>query len=315
LPLGEQARDLIRLLDQRFPAVEVLDSVPAARAASKSAPPPLEVETVGAVENRRIPAGDHEIPIRIFHPRDTHMPAPGLVYLHGGGWVLCDLDTHDGACRRLANETGSVVVSVDYRLAPEHPFPAGLDDAYSATVWTCANADALGIDRGRVGVAGDSSGGNLAAAVTLLAREHESCALAFQFLVYPVIDSSSRRNDYPSKHENATGFRLTTASMDWYRSHYLRDDGDGEDPLVSPIRARDLHGLPPACIVTAELDPLRDEGEAYAAALAAAGVATTTYRAEGMFHGFFNMDALLPEALDAQQIAFARVRAGLGGSS
>jgi acetyl esterase len=311
LPLSESARRLVEVLDARSPAVEVVDSVAAVRAATKSAPPPLEVEAVDGVEDHAIRLEDRDIPVRLYRPRGTTTRAPGIVYLHGGGWVQCDLDTHDGACRRLANETRSVVVSVDYRLAPEHPFPAAIDDAHAAATWTAGKVDDLGIDGSRLAIAGDSAGGNLAAAVTLLARDRRSCELVYQLLVYPVIDCSWRRNEYASKHENGVAYRLTTASLEWYRGHYLRDDYDGENPLASPICARDLRGLPPTTVVTAEFDPLRDEGEAYARALAAAGVATETYRANGMFHGFFNMDALLPEALDAQRFAFTNVREAL----
>jgi acetyl esterase len=303
MPLDDHTREVIAMLDARSPAVE-LGTVESARAAMRAMPPPADAEPVAHVADDFAPGPEGAIPVRVYHPATGVKRSPGIVYLHGGGWVLCDLDTHDGACRRVANRVGAVVVSVDYRLAPEHKFPAGLSDAHAATLWAAANADRLGIDDSRLAIAGDSAGGNLAAAVATMTRDRGDVALAFQLLVYPVVDNSHRRNTYPSKTENATGYRLTTAAMEWYRLHYLERDEHGEDPLASPIRTRDLAGLPPACIVTAEFDPLRDEGEAYGRALARAGVDVTVHRAPGMFHGFFNMDALLPGAALAQDIAF-----------
>jgi acetyl esterase len=226
------------------------------------------------------------------------------VYFHGGGFVICDLDSHDGACRRLANATGSVVVSVDYRLAPEHRWPAAAEDAYAATGWAADRAEELGIDATRLALAGDSAGGNLTAVAALMARDRGGPALAFQLLVYPVIDLGASRSEYPSQRENAEGYFLTVAHMEWYRAQYLADDANGEEPYASPIKAASLAGLPPACVVTAEMDPLRDEGEAYGRALQAAGVPVTIHRAPGMFHGFFNMDAVLDGSKDAQRVAF-----------
>ena len=313
MPLDPQAAPIIELLEQFFPRISGPETDAAevrAQADAMERVPPTE--DIGSVVDRVIPGTGHQIPIRVYEPLgDDAGPRPGVVYYHGGGWTICGLDTHESACRRLANETGSVVVSVDYRLAPEHKYPAAADDAYTALCWVSEHADELGIDRSRLAVAGDSAGGNLGAVVALRARD-EGPPVAFQLLVYPVIDSSSTRNDYASKTDNATGYFLTTTQMEWYRRQYLPDDDAGEHPGVSPNLASSHAGLPPACIVTAEMDPLRDEAEHYASQLEAAGVPVTMYRAEGMFHGFFGMDAVLPGAKDAQIVAFDAMRRHLG---
>lgn len=309
MPLDPEAAPIIELLEEFFPRITGPETDPAqvrATADAMERVPPTE--DIGAVADRAIPGRDHQIPIRVYLPLgEADGPRPGIVYYHGGGWTICGLDTHDNGCRRLANETEAVVVSVDYRLAPEHKHPAAADDAYAALRWVLEHAEDLGIDPTRIGVAGDSAGGNLAAVVTLRARDAR-LPVAAQLLVYPVIDSSSTRNDYPSKTDNATGYFLTTTQMEWYRQQYLPDDAAGEDPDVSPNLAPSLTGLPPACIVTAEMDPLRDEAEHYASELEAAGVPVTLHRAPGMFHGFFNMDAVLQGAKVAQAVAFDAMR-------
>jgi acetyl esterase len=278
----------------------------------QSLPPVPGADEVASVEDRTIAGG---IPVRIYEPTARvgggGEAAPGVLYFHGGGWVLCDLDSHDGMCRRVANALGAVVVSVDYRLAPEHKFPAAIDDAYAALTWVAEHSAELRIDPSRLVVAGDSAGGNVAAVLAQMSRDRGGPALAFQLLIYPVIDSSAERNDRPSRSENAVGYFLTLAQMEWYRDQYLPDDADGEAPLVSPHLAASLADLPPACVVTAEMDLLRDEGEHYGHALEASGVAVTIYRAPGMFHGFFNMDAALEGAKDAQRVAFDAMRAAL----
>ncbi|HEY8216089.1 MAG TPA: alpha/beta hydrolase [Acidimicrobiia bacterium] len=315
MPLDPEAAPIIELLEQFFPRITGPETdaaeVRAQSDAMERIPP---TEDIGSVTDRLIPGSDQEIPVRIYHPvGDTTGPRPGVVYYHGGGWTICGLDSHDNGCRRLANETGSVVVAVDYRLAPEHKYPAAANDAHTALCWVSEHAVELGIDRDRIAVAGDSAGGNLGAVVALRARD-EGPPVAFQLLVYPVIDSSSGRNDYPSKRDNATGYFLTTVQMEWYRRQYLADDDAGEDAGVSPNLAASHAGLAPACIVTAEMDPLRDEAERYAAQLEAAGVPVTLHRADGMFHGFFNMDAVLQGAEDAQVVAYDAVRRHLGTS-
>jgi len=321
VPIDPAAAALIELLEQYFPAVDEVDSATESREIQRNMPKAPVVDEVASVQDRTIPGPAGEIPVRIYRPISAAdsaggtpagaADAPGIVFFHGGGWTICDLDTHDGACRRLANEVGAVVVSVDYRLAPEHKHPAAAEDSYAATVWVAEHAADLGIDPTRLAVAGDSAGGNLTAVVALMARDRGGPALAFQLLIYPVIDSSAARNDRPSRSENAVGYFLTLSQMEWYRAQYLPEEEAGEDPLVSPHLATSLWGLPTACVITAEMDLLRDEGEHYGRALEAAGVDVTIYRAPGMFHGFFNMDAVLEGAKDAQRVAFDVTRSTL----
>ncbi|MEX0666508.1 MAG: alpha/beta hydrolase [Acidimicrobiia bacterium] len=314
MPLDPAAKAIIEMMDDSYPRIGGDNSDPAALRAQLKALPRLPiVDECASVEDRTIPGPAGEIPVRIYRPLDApDEPIPGFTYFHGGGWVICDLDSHDGACRRLANAVGAVVVSVDYRLAPEHPWPAASDDAYAATVWTAEHAEELGIDPARLAVGGDSAGGNLTAVVAQIARDRGAPPLAFQLLIYPVIDSTATRNERPSRIDNAVGYFLTTEIMDWYREQYLADGATGDEPYVSPHCADSLAGLPPACVVTGEMDILRDEGDHYAAALDAAGVPVTHHRADGMFHGFFNMDAALDGAKDAQRVAYGAARAALG---
>ena len=309
MPIDPSAAALIEELEQSFPAVDQVGSATEARQLAKQMPRAPDVEPVAEVTDRRIRGPAGEIPVRVYRP--SVKAGPGVVYFHGGGFVICDLDSHDGAARRLANALGGVVVSVDYRLAPEHRWPAAADDAYAATRWTADHADELGIDPDRLVVAGDSAGGNLAAVVAQRARDRGGPPIAFQLLVYPWIDLGATRREYPSQRENEEGYFLSVAHLEWYRQQYLTDDAHGEEPHASPIKASSLAGLPPACVITAEMDPLRDEGEAYGRALEAAGVPVTIHRAPGMFHGFFNMDAVLDGSKDAQRVAFDAVNGAL----
>ena len=263
-----------------------------------------EPEAVEAVADRTIPGPASDIPIRVYTPKGGST-LPVLVFFHGGGWVICDLDTHDGVCRALANAAGCIVVAVDYRLAPEHKFPAAADDAFAATEWVAEHAVEIGGDPSRVAVGGDSAGGNLAAVVAQMANDRGGPKLAFQLMVYPVTDYNF---DTASYRENAEGYMLTTDAMKWFWTHYLPDAKAGLDPRASPLRADDLSGLPPALVITAEFDPLRDEGEAYAARLADAGVAAKSTRYDGMIHGFFSMSALLPQGRQAIDEAAAALR-------
>jgi acetyl esterase len=233
--------------------------------------------------------------------------APLLLWLHGGGWVIGDLDTADATSRALANRSGAVVVSVDYRLAPEHKAPAALDDALVALTWAVENAELLGVDASRVAVGGDSAGGNLAAALCQRVRDEFGPDIDFQLLVYPVLDCTLTQ---PSIEENAEGYFLTKDAMAWFVGHYL-GRVDPKDPSVSPLHADSLAGLPPALVITAEFDPLRDEGEAYAAALREAGVAVDSVRYDGQIHGFVGMAALLEDGRHALDLAGAAVRAAL----
>ena len=239
-------------------------------------------------------------------PSDAALPV--LVYFHGGGWVRGDLDTHDGLCRLLAQAVNCVVVSVDYRRAPEHPFPTPVHDAYAATEWAAAYADIVGGDGERIAVGGDSAGGNLAAAVTLRARERGGPDIDHQVLLYPVTDYDLDTDSY---HENAEGYLLSRASMRWYWNRYLDDDLDGANPYASPLRAPDLADLPSATVVTAGYDPLRDEGAAYADRLREAGVAVTHANYPGMVHVFASFPDL-GRAQDARETVASDLDSAFG---
>lgn len=269
-------------------------------------------EEVFSIENLHVPGPAGEIPVRVYRGH-AEGQRPGMVYFHGGGWVVCGLETHDVICRAIARRSGGVVVSVDYRLAPEHKFPAAVDDAYAATVWVGRHAMELGMDPSRLTVGGDSAGGNLATVVSMLCRDHGGPSIACQALVYPVTDLRSL--DTASYEEFAEGCCLTKAMMVWFRNHYLNREVDGLHPHASPLRAEDLSGLPPALILTAECDPLRDEAEEYAARLQAAGVDVLLKRYDGMIHPFFSMAGAIPqgqEALDAVSNTVARSRPTIG---
>jgi acetyl esterase len=238
---------------------------------------------VDAVREQGIQGPGGDLRLRIYRPRGEG-PFPLLAFFHGSGFVLCSLDTHDGMCRNLCAGSGCVVVSVDYRLAPEHKFPAGLDDCVFATRWIANHASELEGDASRLAVGGDSAGGNLAAAAALRLRDEGGPPLVGQLLIYPVTDYHSPGT--PSYRENAEGYGLTRDTMVWFWDHYLTEAAQGADPHASPLRASDLANLPPALVQTAEYDPLRDEGEAYAAKLRAAGTPATLSRWDGMNHGF-----------------------------
>jgi acetyl esterase len=266
-----------------------------------------EPEEVALVENRTIPGPAGPIPVRVYTPLGRG-PFPGLVYFHGGGFVLCSLDSHDGLCRSLANAASSVVVSVDYRLAPEHPYPAAPEDCYAATQWVAKNGAELGIDVTRLAIGGDSAGGNLTAVTALRARDRGGPALRFQLLVYPVTDCAF---DTASYRENAEGYFLTTGMMRWFWQKYLADPVQGGEAYASPLRAANLANLPPGLCITAGYDPLRDEGEAYAARLREAGVGVRPSRDPGVFHGFLSMTGQLDKAREAMAEASAALRAAL----
>jgi acetyl esterase/lipase len=263
---------------------------------------------VARVENREIPGPAGPIPIRVYTPATPagDETKPAVVYFHGGGFVLCSLDTHDATCRELAVGANCVVVSVDYRLAPEAKFPAGPEDCYAATQWSIDEAENLGIDPRRVAIAGDSAGGNLAAVVALMSRDRGGPAIAHQLLIYPVTNYDFDTESYL---ENGDGYLLSRDMMRWFWHQYLEAEPDGEDPLASPLRANDLAGLPPATVLTAEYDPLRDEGRAYAERLEKAGVATRYTNYPGVFHGFFAMTEQIPRARRAVDDACAALRA------
>ena len=261
-------------------------------------PSPIEL---ASITDRTIPGPAGEIPVRIYRPSiDAGLPV--TVFFHGGGWVVGDLESHDHCCRVIAAKADCVVVAIDYRLAPEAKFPAAIDDAWAATEWVATHGDELNVDTSRLAVAGDSAGGNLAAVVANISRDHEHVEIIQQALIYPVTDGTC---DRPSMTENAEGYLLSRNAMDWFHEHYTVTVEDLSDPRYSPIFS-DLAGAPAAVVVTAGFDPLRDQGNAYAVKLAEAGVDVDHVEYEGMFHGFFSMDAGLNVALEAQdQVAAA----------
>ena len=267
---------------------------------------PETVLPVAAVEERRIPGPAGDLQARVYRP-DAQGPVPTILFIHGGGFVIGDVDTHDNQCRAVCGDIGGVVLSVGYRLAPEAPFPAAVDDCVAALEWAAEHVDELGGDPHRLAVAGDSAGGNLAAVTARLARDAGGPPLAAQLLIYPGTDFRDDAPRYPSRDENADGYFLTRADMQWFAGHYVGRT-DPEDPRLSPLLAQVLEGLPPAVVVTAEYDPLRDEGEAYARALREAGVPVISRRYDGLIHGFFDLSALSPAAADAVHETCADLR-------
>jgi acetyl esterase len=272
---------------------------------------PATLPVVGSITDATV-AGS--IPVRIYRPQASGS-LPTIVYLHGGGFVIGDLDTHEGVCRLLCNDVGAVVISVDYRLAPEHRFPAAVEDAYAAVRWVAEHIADYGGDRGRLAVGGDSAGGNLAAVSAQLAHA-DGLSLAAQLLIYPNVDLLG---DYASRKENADGYFLTLADMRWFAEHYIGMSEDdprvaelARDPRLSPLQADSLEGLAPAVVVTAEFDPLRDEGNAYAQALEKAGVRVEHREFAGLIHGFYGMELFSPAAAQAMSWANARVKGLLG---
>lgn len=269
---------------------------------------------IGSVHDRTVDGPGGPLPLRVYAPRGLTGTAPALVFFHGGGWIYGDLDSHDAVCRFLAEQAGVRVVAVDYRLAPEHPFPAAVDDCLAAYDWVLTHADGLGIDPQRVAVGGDSAGANLATVVAqqVTGRTEQPAGVvppAFQLLIYPVVDFVERR---PSRTEMETGFFLTGDFIDLAAGCYRSSGPDAADPRLSPLRGK-LEGLPPAYVVTAGFDPLLDEGQAYAEAMQAAGVEVTYVCEDGLIHSFANMVALGTAAPAAMRRAGRALRRGLHG--
>jgi acetyl esterase len=298
MPLDPQAR---AVLDQMAEAgnkpVNELSVGDARQASAAMAAMQGSPEPVASVEDRSLPGPGGGIPVRIYAPSGNG-PFPVLMYFHGGGWVIGGIETSDGLCRILTNSAGCIVVSVDYRLAPEHPFPAAVGDAYHATLWAAANASSFGGDSSRLAVCGDSAGGNLAAVAAQIARDRGKPAIRLQLLIYPVTDAGC---EPPSYSENAEGYFLTRDAMQWFWNHYVPNEADRSHPWASPLRASSFVGLPPALVITAEFDPLRDEGERYAERLSAAGIPVQRTRYDGMIPGFFTMSALIDQGRTAIQ--------------
>lgn len=311
MPLDETSAALVAEIDKFLCRIgtEITDPAEARQLMATPAEMLENAVRVGSVEDRSIP-GPHGdgLPVRVYRPiEESTQPPPVIVYLHGGGWVFGGLDDVDGVCRGLSNEVGSVVVSVDYRLAPEHPFPLPVEDAYAAVSWVADNSEELRVDAGRLIIAGDSAGGNLAAAAALMARDRGFPSIAFQLLIYPVLEADFSRDSYI---QNAEGYLLTTRHMQWFWDHYADADAR-QDPYAAPLRAADLSGLPPTHIVIAEYDVLRDEGLAYAKRLREAGVPVAVRNYPGAFHGFFGFGALVPVARVAFDDVVAELRSTL----
>ncbi len=266
-----------------------------------------EPEPVHEVTDLTIAGPGGALPLRLYRPAGER-PLPALLYFFGGGWVLGTVDTADGVSRSLANSSGALVAVAGYRLAPEHRFPAAADDCYAAVRWVAEHAEEIGADPARLAVGGDSAGGNLAAGVALRARA-DGPALAGQLLVYPNTDQLA---DDPSMRAADDPFLFNRHSVDWYRRHYLANPGDAANPLASPLRAQSLAGLPPALVITAEFDPLRDQGEAYARRLAREGVQVELSRYPGMAHGFFTMIGTVDASRAAIEQAASRLREWFG---
>jgi acetyl esterase/lipase len=264
-------------------------------------------EEVTRVDDRLVPADSgHDVPVRVYTPSDAvGGNAPLLIWIHGGGWVIGDLDTADATSRALANRSGAVTVSVDYRRAPEHPAPAALEDCLAALTWCVENAELLGVDASRVAVGGDSAGGNLTACLCQRVRDDYGPDIDFQLLVYPVTDCTLSST---SMEENAEGYFLTKSTMEWFVDQYVGDN-ERKDPAVSPLHAETLAGLPPALVITAEFDPLRDEGVAYASGLRDAGVQVEHLQYDGQIHGFFQLAGVLDDGRHAVDCAGAALRA------
>lgn len=301
MALDPQAKVILDLMaDSGFTFEGMTPEQLRSRMAMTNMPSPVEL---ASITDRTIPGPEGPVPVRIYRPSaDSGLPV--TVFFHGGGWVIGDLESHDHCCRTIAAKANCVVVAVDYRLAPEAKFPAAVDDAWAATEWVATHGDELDVDVSRLAVAGDSAGGNLAAVVANMSRDHDHVEVIQQALIYPVTDGAC---DRPSMTDNAEGYLLTSTAMDFFHGHYLRSDADIADPRYSPI-VSDLVGAPPAVVVTAEFDPLRDQGNAYAEKLAASGVEVDHVEYEGMFHGFFSMDAGLDVASKAQDQVAAALR-------
>jgi acetyl esterase len=307
MPLDPDAQTLLDMVKEaNCPAFETVTPAEA-RAAFMAARPVLAPEPMPVAELRdlAIPGPAGPIPARLYRP-SSGGTLPALVFFHGGGWVVGNIESHDTMCRHLANRAGCAVVSVDYRLAPEHKFPAAVEDCFAATAWVADNAASLGVDAKRLAVGGDSAGGNLAAAVSLMARDRGMPRISYQLLIYPAVDAAMT---HPSIASFAEGYLLTRATMRWFYEQYLRAPPDAADWRASPLAAADLAGVAPAFVVTAGFDPLCDEGDAYAARLTTAGVAVRHRRFADQIHGFAMNGKIIRAADAALDEAAAALRA------
>lgn len=317
MSMTPRTRAVVDAATAAFPKLgtDVLDAGEARRQLAARPGSPVDPIPVAAVSDTVVP-GPHSdgVPVRIYTPwadpgRADPGPLPVVLFCHGGGFVICSLDSHDQFCRSMANGTGALVVSVDYRQAPEHRFPAAAEDAYAVLRWIYTTIEQYGGDPNRIAVAGDSAGGNLATVAALIARDRGGPPVLSQLLIYPMLDPTRASASY---RDNAQGYFVTDDHLRWYWDQYL-GAADGTDPYAAPLLA-EVTGLPPAHIVTAQYDPLRDEGESYGAKLAAAGVRVEVQRYAGMFHGFTTMIGVLPEATTANEHAFAALRRSFAGT-
>ncbi len=288
--------------------------VPEARAGFKMMTPLFDGQPVAvhAVADQTIAGPGGELPIRLYTPRPIKEgeQLPVLTFFHGGGWTIGDLDTHDVLCRYLSHHADCLVVSVDYRMGPEHKFPAAVEDCWAAAKWVSKNAATFSGDASRIAVGGDSAGGNLSAVIAQLAKDDEDLSLVFQMLIYPAVDAGT---DYPSRSEYAEGYFLTKESMDWFLGNYVNDESDFSNPKMSPMLTEDLSGLPDALVITAGFDPLQDEGKAYAEKLVAAGVATEYTHYESMIHGFVSMSGVTEGGKKGMAQCAAALRTAFAG--
>jgi acetyl esterase len=304
--LSPQAQAVLQQLEKMSPPMDFATLAGAEEAAYlqriRGLPRAPAIADVASIDNILI---DGSVPARIYRPANLQRGGPVVHYVHGGGWVMGNLDMHDNSCRLIANRAGVAVVSSTYRLAPEHPFPAAADDTFKALSWIAANGAAQGWDASRIAMGGSSAGGNLVASATLRAQAQGGPRIAMQILVYPVIDSTMSTESYVS---NARGYLITAEQMAWYWRKYTSSPADRSNPLASPGHAVDLAGLPPALVITAEFDTLRDEGEAYADRLRAAGVEVELHRAKGQIHGFMTLVGAVDDARYYTEMIADRVK-------
>jgi acetyl esterase len=309
MPLNPQTEALLAAMAQSGfpdPLAQPVATTRALLAAMRPDLAPARAPLAG-VEDRAIPGPAQPVPVRIYRPRGAgRRPLPLLVYFHGGGWVLGDLDGYDGLCCELTRQAECITVSVAYRLAPEHRYPAAVEDCDAALAWCAANAAALGADPARIVIAGDSAGGNLAAACALRRRARPGAMPAFMALIYPATRLAAP--EMPSRIAHADGYFLTRAVIDWFAAHYIPDPARRAEVDASPLLAPELDGLPPTLVITAEYDPLVDEGEAFVARLRAAGVPVRLQRYAGTIHGFFGFYPLLDQGREAIAVVAGAIR-------
>ncbi|HXG20258.1 MAG TPA: alpha/beta hydrolase fold domain-containing protein [Methylomirabilota bacterium] len=305
MPLHPQVKAALDAMTAAGPPLHRLTPQEARKAIEAMRATRGEPERVAKIENVTFRGPGGPLPARIYIP-DGRGPFPVLLYFHGGGWVVGSIETVDASCRSLANQAGCIVISADYRLAPEHKFPAAAEDAYAAAQWTALNIASFYGDPARLAVGGESAGANLAAVAAIMAQERGTPSFVLQLLLYPALNYAF---DTPSCKENAEGYFLTTEMMQWFWKQYLTTDADGENPYASPLRVKRLQGMAPAAIFTAEFDPLRDDGAAYAAKLREAGIPVTYKCQEGLIHGYMGMASAVEPAKKARDEAAAALRA------